>query len=111
MAITLKPCPGSYAKLAAQWEAKEVQRQHASDSAVRKYMISERNHFFILFVVAILLMQLSLFLHKMYISRRRQTRRQLYASDGVGTDVEDVITVSWVEDEKLAIVLDDDSNK
>lgn len=103
MPLSLRPYPGIYAELAAEWEVKEVRRQQVSEPAMRTYIISQRNHFlilFVLFIVAILILQTSLFLHKVYMSRRRAARRQLYADDAASSDVEDVVAISWVDDEK-----------
>lgn len=65
---------------------------------------------FVTFILAILLLQLSLFSYKMYISRRRKARRDRYADDAVGNDVEDAVAVLWVKDEKVVIVLDGDED-
>lgn len=103
MPLSLRPYPGIYAELAAEWEVEEVRRQQVSEPAMRTYIISQRNHFlilFVLFIVAILILQTSLFLHKVYMSRRRAARRQLYADDAASSDVEDVVAISWVDDEK-----------
>lgn len=114
MPLTLRPYPGLYAELDAEWDIEDIQRQYVSKSGVRKYIISQRNHFLALFVIlilAMLLLQLSLFLYKMYTSRRRNIRRHLYANDAVECDVEDVVAISWVEDEKAMIMLDGGANE
>lgn len=106
MPFSLQPNPRLYAKLAAQWEAEETQRQ--DEAAARSYFTTQRNRFLILFVIAILLLQISVFLYKTYTSPSRQARRQLYVQHG--KDVEDVVTVEWSEAEKLPVEVEDESS-
>lgn len=111
MTFTLKPNPGLYAKLAAQWEAEEVQRQQ--DAARRIHMDWSTYWFLILLMIIMIVLQLSVCTYKLYISKRRQARRELYAQEykDVENAVEDVITIVWAEDEKVGLATSNEPNE
>lgn len=102
MTFALEPNPELYAKLAAQWEAEEVRRQH---EATRRMHIDCSSYYYLLFFILVMLMlQLSVSAYRFYMSKRRQARRELFAQEG--KDVEDVVAVLWA-DEKVPIVTND----